>query len=189
MWENHLYTLLNNCWTLCGLRKVYQRELCVREPRCVLCTNAQECKMKGCHYVANLAYGVQFSSLYLTVLSLEVIHIYAYKMLIYLLIVEGLRSDRRCCAKSRVQGLQVQLKPPGLSGFTSHFYLYCTFYFSFSASLGVDMLACEHNCFPGACVVPAPEFSRNPVSRGAELLVRPLLMHVQPALCHQQGSR
>lgn len=87
MWENHLYTLLNNCWTLCGLRKVYQRELCVREPRCVLCINAQECKMKGCHYVANLAYGVQFSSLYLTVLSLEVIHIYAYKMLIYLLIV------------------------------------------------------------------------------------------------------
>lgn len=120
MWENHLYTLLNNCWTLCGLRKVYQRELCVREPRCVLCINAQECKMKGCHYVANLAYGVQFSSLYLTVLSLEVIHIYAYKMLIYLLIVEGLRSDRRCCAKSRVQGLQVQLKPPGLFGFTSH---------------------------------------------------------------------
>lgn len=46
------------------------------------------------------AYGVQFSSLYLTVLSLEVIHIYAYKMLMCLLIVEGLRSDRRCCAKS-----------------------------------------------------------------------------------------
>lgn len=137
--------------TLCGRRKVYQGGLCVRELRCILCMNAQECKMKGCHYVAN--FSVWFFSCYLNVLSLEVIHISAYKILMCLLIVEGLRSDGKCCAKRWVQGLEAHLKPPGLSGFTSHFCLCCTFYFSSPAFPGVDVLACGYDCCPGARVV------------------------------------
>ena len=83
--------------------------------------------------------------------------------------------------------MQAHSKPPGLSGFTSHFCLYCT-YFPFAASLCGDVLACGYNCFPGAHVVPAPEFSCNPVSLAAGLVVRPSLLHRQPTSCCQRGS-
>lgn len=123
-----------------------------------------------------------------SVLSSEVVHVYAYKTLMCLLMVEAI-GPAKCRAQSRVPGFQARFslfQSPQVS-LVSLLISVCTVFFP-SVFLYLLVWMCWVPLLPWCHVVPAPGFSRYPFSWDVKLLVWLFLMHVQLTSCCQQGN-
>lgn len=164
------------CWALHGLRNAYHSVLCACGPWCMRFINIQGQRWRDVIMLLIPMDGVAVFSLF-PVLFSKVMHIYACKTLMCLLMAKAIDLMERTVPRAVSQVFRhISLsKSPHIS------------LVSLLISVSISWWMCWVQLLPWCHVVPAPGFSRYPFSGDAELLVRLLLMHVQPCSCCQQG--